>query len=155
MKKALWFLFSGLIIVLDQLSKYAAGLLLIPYHPVPVVPFFNLMLAYNTGAAFGFLSSMGGDWHRYFFSGFSFLISLWLIAWLIKTKSSDILQSFSLSLILGGALGNLVDRVWYGYVVDFIDLYYKHYHFATFNIADSAICIGAAGLILHLLLHRK
>jgi len=153
MNKFLWFLLSALVLVLDQLSKYAVVATLIPYHPVSVMPFCNLMLAYN-GAAFGLLSSLG-SWYRYFFAAFSLVVSIWLITWLLKTKPSEKLQSLGLALILGGAIGNLVDRALYGHVIDFIDLYYKHYHFATFNVADSAICVGAGCLILHLLLHRK
>ena len=114
----------------------------------------NITLAYNTGAAFSFLSGTG-DWHRWFFAGFSFLVSFILVVWLWRTPKKDKLQSTGVSLILGGAVGNLLDRGLHGHVIDFIDVYYGHHHFATFNIADSVICIGAGLLILDLLIHRE
>ncbi len=154
MKKWNWYVLSIIVVLIDQATKYWVGVSLIPYKPVPIFPMFNITLAYNTGAAFSFLSGTG-DWHRWFFAGFSLFISIILVVWLWRTPNSDRLQSAGISLILGGAIGNLLDRGIYGYVVDFIDLYYEHHHFATFNIADSAICIGAALLILDLLVHRK
>ena len=154
MKKWHWFLVTIAVIICDQISKYWVGIALIPYKPIPVVPMLNLTLAYNTGAAFSFLSG-AGDWHRWFFAGFSTLVSVILIIWLLRTSNQDRLQSLGVSLILGGALGNLIDRGIQGYVIDFIDVYYKNHHFATFNLADSAISIGAALLILDLLLHRQ
>ena len=99
--------------------------------------------------------SGAGNWHRWFFSGFSLVVSILLVIWLWRTSSQDGLQSAGLSLILGGAVGNLLDRGLDGYVIDFIDVYYKYHHFATFNLADSAICIGAAFMALDLLIHRK
>jgi len=130
------------VIVCDQASKYLVSVLLIPYKPLPVFPMFNLTLAYNSGAAFSFLSG-AGDWHRWFFSGFSLIVSIILAIWLYRTASQAKLLLAGISLILGGAIGNLFDRAFHGYVIDFIDVYYKHHHFATFNVADSAICIGA------------
>jgi signal peptidase II len=121
---------------------------------MPIIPFLNFTLAYNTGAAFSFLS-WAGAWHRWFFAGFSLFVSIILIFWLYKYSAKARLQAVGISLILGGALGNLIDRGIQGYVIDFIDVYYKHYHFATFNVADSAICIGAALLVLELLIHRE
>ncbi|WP_298625831.1 signal peptidase II [uncultured Legionella sp.] len=154
MKKWHWFILSILIIIADQTSKYWVGLLLTPYKPMPVMPMLNITLAYNTGAAFSFLSG-AGDWHRWFFAGFSLLVSIILVIWLWRTPAQARMQSAGISLILGGALGNLIDRGLHGYVIDFIDVYYKYHHFATFNIADSAICIGAGILILDLLIHRE
>jgi signal peptidase II len=154
MKKWHWFVLSIIVIICDQASKYRVGASLIPYKPVPIFPMLNFTLAYNTGAAFSFLSG-AGDWHRWFFAGFSLLVSIILIIWLWRTPSQARLQSAGVSLILGGALGNLIDRGLHGYVVDFIDVYYKHYHFATFNVVDSAICVGAALLVLDLLIHRE
>ena len=154
MKKWYWFVLSILIVVLDQASKYWAGASLSPYRPLAIFPMLNFTLAYNTGAAFSFLNG-AGDWHRWFFAGFSLLMSTVLIVWLYRTPSQDRLVSAGISLILGGAVGNLIDRAFYGYVVDFIDVYYQHHHFATFNIADSAICVGAAFFILDVLLNRK
>ena len=154
MKKWHWFLLSFVVVIVDQVSKYLVSLFLTPYKPLPVFPMFNLILAYNSGAAFSFLSG-AGDWHRWFFAGFSFVVSIMLALWLYRTPSHARLLLIGISLILGGAVGNLIDRVYYGYVVDFIDLYYKHHHFATFNVADSAICIGAGFFLLDLLVSRE
>lgn len=154
MKKGYWFLLSIMVIIVDQLSKYWVAIALTPYKPMPVIPMLNLTLAYNTGAAFSFLSG-AGDWHRWFFAGFSLLVSAILVVWLWRTSPQDKLQAAGISLILGGAVGNLIDRGLQGYVIDFIDIYYKNHHFATFNIADSAICIGAAFLVLDLLINRE
>lgn len=115
---------------------------------------FNLTLAYNSGAAFSFLSG-AGDWHRWFFAGFSFIVSVILAVWLYRTESQSRFLLVGISLILGGAIGNLIDRALDGYVIDFIDVYYKHHHFATFNLADSAICIGAGFFLLDLLVNRE
>lgn len=145
---------SILVIALDQASKYWIVATLIPYNPIPVIPMLNLTLAYNSGAAFSFLSG-AGDWHRWFFAGFSLTVSTILIIWLWRIPKEARLQSAGISLILGGALGNLIDRGLHGYVIDFIDVYYQHHHFATFNLADSAICIGAAALVLDVLLFRE
>ncbi len=154
MKKWHWFILSILIIIADQTSKYWVGALFTPYKPMPVMPMLNITLAFNTGAAFSFLSG-AGDWHRWFFAGFSLLVSVILMIWLWRTPTQARMQSAGISLILGGALGNLIDRGLHGYVIDFIDVYYKYHHFATFNIADSAICIGAGILVLDLLIHRE
>jgi signal peptidase II len=154
MKKWHWFILSIAIIIADQLSKYCIALSFIPYTPMPVIPMLNITLAYNTGAAFSFLSGAGG-WHRWFFAGFSLTVSTILVFWLWKTHTQDTLQSAGISLILGGAVGNLIDRALQGYVIDFIDVYYKHHHFATFNLADSAISIGTALLVLDLLVNRN
>lgn len=152
--KGYYLLLSLLVVLADQLSKYWVSIALIPYQPLPIVPMLNITLAYNTGAAFSFLST-SGDWHRWFFAGFSLAASLILVVWLWRIPSQNKLQSLGISLILGGALGNLIDRGFYGYVIDFIDFYYKEHHFATFNLADSAISLGAAFLVLDLLVNRK
>jgi signal peptidase II len=149
MKKWHWLLLVFMLVVIDQASKYWIEAVLIPYKPVVLMPMLNITLAYNTGAAFSFLSGVGG-WHRWFFAGFSLLMSLFLAIWLWRTPANKTLQNIGISFILGGALGNLIDRAFQGYVVDFIDVYYKQYHFATFNVADSVICIGAGLLILDL-----
>jgi len=154
MKKWHWFLLSIAVIVCDQLSKYWVEISLTPYKPMPVFSMLNITLAYNTGAAFSFLSG-AGDWHRWFFAGFSLLVSTILVIWLSRTSSRARLQCAGISLILGGAIGNLIDRGLHGYVIDFIDVYYESHHFATFNLADSAICIGAGLLILDLIVNRE
>ena len=149
MKKWPWFILSVLIVLLDQGSKYWASVDLLPYHPVAVMPMFNLTLAYNTGAAFSFLSE-AGDWHRWFFAGFSLIMSIVLVIWIKKTPSGQRLQLLALGLVLGGAVGNLIDRAFLGYVTDFIEVYYKSYHWPVFNLADSAICVGAFLLFIDL-----
>ncbi|KTD40718.1 signal peptidase II [Legionella parisiensis] len=154
MKKWPWFMLSLIVIIFDQASKYLVSVFLTPYKPLPVFPMFNLTLAYNSGAAFSFLSG-AGDWHRWFFAGFSLIVSIMLAVWLYRTEGHARLLSAGISLILGGAVGNLIDRAFDGYVIDFIDVYYRHHHFATFNLADSAICIGAGFFLLDLLLNRQ
>lgn len=154
MKKWVWFGLSVLIIVLDQASKHWAVATLQPYQPNPVMPLLNLTLAYNTGAAFSFLSS-AGDWHRWFFTAFSGMMSVFLVVWMVRTPKRDYVQLGGISLILGGALGNVIDRILLGHVIDFIDLYYAHYHWPVFNVADSAICIGAVLLGIDVFFHKK
>ncbi len=154
MKKWYWLVLSVAVIALDQISKLWVESFLTPYNPMPVMPMLNMTLAYNTGAAFSFLSGTGG-WHRWFFAAFSLIISMLLLIWLWRLPKQDKLQSLGVSLILGGAIGNLIDRAFNGYVVDFIDVYYEYHHFATFNLADSAICLGAAALIVDLFFSKE
>ena len=144
-----WLLLSVVVILIDQFSKWLAEASLVPYQPVPVIPMFNLTLAYNTGAAFSFLSDAGG-WQRWFFIGLTLVVIAVLFSWLWRMRAEERLHAFSISLILGGAAGNLVDRVWLGHVIDFIDVYYQQYHWPIFNIADSAITIGVILLIFDL-----
>lgn len=145
-----WTWLSVLVIFLDQLSKQIAERTLNLYAQVEVIPYFNLTLAYNEGAAFSFLSDAGG-WQRWFFSTLAIGVSAVILVWLHRMKSTERLQAIALALILGGAIGNVIDRLLYGHVIDFIDLYYQHYHWPAFNIADSAIVIGAALIIIHAL----
>ena len=134
------------VIVFDQASKWLMMSWLSLYETVVVMPYFNLTMAHNEGAAFSFLAQAGG-WQRWFFIGLALIISVVLFVWLAKLKPTEKLEAISLSLILGGAIGNVIDRISYGYVVDFIDLYIGQNHWPVFNIADSAICIGAILLI--------
>lgn len=154
MKKWGWFVVVLIVIGLDQASKYWASIELMPYLPRSVCPMFNFTLAYNTGAAFSFLHNAGA-WHRWFFAGFSFLMSVALVVWIIRLPFTARLQLAAFSLILGGAIGNLIDRAFLGFVIDFIDVYYKQYHWPVFNIADSAICVGAVLLLLDLCKNRR
>lgn len=142
-----WISVSALIIVLDQASKLIANTSLAPYTPVPVLPYFNLTLMFNTGAAFSFLAGAGG-WQRWFFVALAAVISVALCVWLYRLSPGQRRLGFGLSLVLGGAVGNLIDRVLYGHVIDFLDLYYETWHWPAFNIADSAISVGAALMIL-------
>lgn len=151
MKQWMFFLSSLLIITVDQISKHIASIRLELYQSDAVMPMLNLTLAHNTGAAFSFLNGAGA-WHHWFFMGFSFAVSVALIVWFIRIPRTERLQSMALSLLLGGALGNLIDRVRFGYVIDFIDVYYKNYHWPIFNIADTAITLGTALLMYALFL---
>jgi signal peptidase II len=146
-----WLWLSTLVIVLDQGTKYLAENQLQLYQPVPVLPFFNFTLAYNTGAAFSFLADAGG-WQRWFFLGLALAVSIGLIFWLRRLRAGALWEAIAVALILGGALGNVIDRLWHGHVIDFIDLYYQGWHWPAFNIADSAITVGAVLLILQSLL---
>lgn len=141
-----WLWISVLVIVLDQITKITASSMLNMHDPVPVVPMFNLTLMHNYGAAFSFLSSAGG-WQRWFFTIIAIGVSTFLTVWLKRLGPEKKIEAIALVLIIGGALGNLIDRLWYGYVVDFIQVYYDQYFWPAFNIADSAIFIGAALII--------
>ena len=134
-----------IVLLLDQLSKWSALSNLQMGVPKPVLPFLNWLLLFNPGAAFSFLAQ-GSGWQRWFFTILGLVASIYII-WLLYKSQSDKLLCLALSLILGGALGNVLDRVMYGAVVDFIDVYYSNWHWPAFNIADSAICIGAALII--------
>ena len=141
-----WLWLSVVLIILDQITKQLAENLLALYQTVPVIPFFNIVLVYNTGAAFSFLADESG-WQRWFFLGLSIVISIVLLIWLGRLKSDQRLQAIALALILSGAIGNLIDRAIYGHVIDFLDIYYDRWHWPAFNLADSAITIGAVLLI--------
>jgi signal peptidase II len=142
-----WFSLSFVIIVLDQITKYIASQELVLYQAVHVIPGFNLTLMHNTGAAFSFLSQAGG-WQRWFFIVLASLISIVIIVWMYGLPANKRWLLAALAFVLGGALGNVWDRVQLGYVVDFIEVYYKGMYWPAFNIADSAICIGAIMLII-------
>ncbi|MEW5755170.1 MAG: signal peptidase II [Pseudomonadota bacterium] len=149
-----WLWVSAVVIVLDQLTKLWASSSLELYETIPVMPLFNITLAHNTGAAFSFLAQAGG-WQRWFFTGIAVAVSIAIVIWLRRLPSSERLEAAALALILGGAIGNVVDRIAHGYVVDFIDVYYGNYHWPAFNIADSAITIGAVLLIWHSLFGHR
>jgi signal peptidase II len=140
-------LLSGLIVVFDQLSKLLVVSQLDYGVASPVFTGFDLLLVHNTGAAFSFLSSAGG-WQRWILTGISALVSLGILAWLWRLPRQNLLLGLALASILGGALGNLYDRWVFGYVIDFISIYVGDWRFATFNIADAAISIGAALMAL-------
>jgi signal peptidase II len=148
-----WFGLSLLIILLDHYTKGLASGSLEYGQPVRVFSWFNLTLQHNTGAAFSFLSDAGG-WQRYFFSAAAIGISVALAIWLWMMPRGQWLLALGLGLILGGALGNLWDRVALGYVVDFISVHYRGSYFPAFNIADSAISVGAACMLLDSFLLR-
>lgn len=153
-KKLIWVIIALTATCIDQLTKFWATVALIPYEPWSVCPGFNFTLAFNSGAAFSFLSQTGA-WHRWFFVAFSSFMSIGLLVWIFRLKNDEKLKSVGLSLILGGAIGNLIDRALYGYVVDFIDVYYKNNHWPIFNMADTFISLGAFFLIIDILKEQK
>ena len=137
-----WLGLSLLTVIMDQASKLAIDHSMQLYQSILLVPFFNLTYVHNTGAAFSFLSNAGG-WQRWFFAALAVIMSAILVRWITKLEQHETLLAVALSLILGGAVGNLIDRVIYGYVIDFLDVYYGNAHFPAFNVADSAISVGA------------
>ncbi len=152
----LWLWLSALVIVLDLSTKWLADSTLQMYQQVPVIPgLFSFTLAYNPGAAFSFLADSGG-WQRWFFIAVAVGVSVLLVIWLARLAREKWLEAMALALILGGALGNLYDRVVHGHVVDFILVHWQQsWFFPAFNIADSAITVGAVLLIADMFWPRK
>jgi len=146
-----WLLLAVLVVVLDLWTKHLAVANLELYRPIPITGWLNLTLAHNTGAAFSLLADSGG-WQRWFFIVFAVGISIFLLIWLWRLPLAARALPVSLTLLLGGAIGNLVDRIRLGYVVDFIDVHYNSWHWPAFNIADSAIVIGVTLMLIESLL---
>lgn len=144
--KTLWL--SILLIIIDQYTKDLANVHLVFAEPLAIIPNLNFTLVYNMGAAFGFLADMGG-WQKWFFAFIAVSVSGGLIYWLKTLPAKMTSEVIAINLILSGALGNLIDRVIYGKVTDFVDFYVGTWHYATFNVADIAISIGAVLLIYH------
>lgn len=142
-----WLWLSLVTLLLDQASKLAVDNAMQLFESIPLMPYFNLTYVHNTGAAFSLLSEAGG-WQRWFFAGLALVMSAIIGVWLARLKKHETLMAVALSLVLGGAIGNLIDRVAYGYVIDFLDVYYQTWHWPAFNIADSAICIGVGLMLL-------
>ncbi|MCU0937357.1 MAG: signal peptidase II [Gammaproteobacteria bacterium] len=142
-----WLWLSAFVVALDQLTKWLASALLTLHDPLPVAPFFNLTLTHNPGAAFSFLSQAGG-WQRWFFAAVALGVSVAVVLWMRRVPRGEWWVSAGLALVLGGAVGNLLDRLVLGYVVDFVDLYYGTWHWPAFNVADSAITAGVAVLLI-------
>jgi len=149
-----WSWISGLVVVLDQITKYIADSKLDLRVPGEVFPGLNMTLYYNKGAAFSFLSNAGG-WQRWFFMAISIAVSLALVYWLRDVDKNRKALTWGLALILGGAVGNLIDRSLFGHVIDFIDVYYENWHWPAFNIADSAISVGASLLIIDMFTYKE
>lgn len=142
-----WLWLSLFVIIIDQYTKGLVTQNLILHQPFPVLPVLNFTLFHNTGAAFSFLGKASG-WQQWVFAGIAIVISGAILKWLYKLPREQNWNACAFALILGGALGNLYDRISYGYVIDFFDFYIKSWHFAVFNVADSAICLGVAMWIL-------
>lgn len=137
-----WLWLSGWVIALDQLSKLWISHHFVYGEQLPVINgWFSLVLAHNTGAAFSFLSDAGGL-QRWLFTAIALAASVWMFS-MLRKNPSKVLFSLAISLILGGALGNLIDRIVYGYVIDFLLFYWQSHYFPAFNLADSAITLGA------------
>lgn len=149
--KKIYFSIAIIAIVLDQITKYIASSQLGIHEQNPVMPFFNFTLMHNYGAAFSFLANAGG-WQRWFFTIVAVVISIVLTIWLFRLKNHEKWLGFGLALVLGGAVGNVIDRIRFGYVVDFIQWFANWkgntYYWPSFNIADSAILVGTALIII-------
>lgn len=148
-----WFWLTALVVALDQLSKFAAIRWLILNQEWPVLPGFSLTLVYNTGAAFSFLRDAGG-WQRYLLSALAVVISTVLVCWLARLPAGRRRLAAALALVIGGAVGNLWDRLHYGYVIDFLHVYYDKWSWPVFNLADSAITLGACLLLIDAAVRR-
>ena len=140
-----WLLFALILVLLDQYAKYLAVEHIKPGSSIPVLPFFSLVLTYNTGAAFSFLAGAAG-WQRWFFVFIALVASI-RIVWMLHKHRRNAFLCFGLALILGGAIGNVIDRLTVGAVVDFILVYWREYHWPAFNVADSCISVGAGVVI--------
>ena len=149
-----WLWVSAVVIALDQVTKALAAAKLVYGEPVHLLPGLNLTLAFNTGAAFSFLSSADG-WQRWLFVGIALVVSAAIVGWLWRVPKGAVWMPLALTLILGGALGNVWDRLQHGYVIDFIDVYFRAYHWPAFNVADSAITVGAVMLLIEAFLSRS
>lgn len=142
-----WLWLSAGLIGLDQLSKWLVLTHLVYLQPVVVIDgFWNWTLVHNTGAAFSFLAQAGG-WQRWLFAGLAGLVSGVLSVWLARTPRRDWRTALPFALVIAGGLGNLIDRLRFGYVIDFIDWYWRNWHWPAFNIADSCIVLGALSLV--------
>ncbi len=143
-----WLWLSAALLVIDQATKWVALAELALHERNPVIPgFFNLTLVYNYGAAFSFLADHGG-WQRWFFTALAVVASIALTVWLSRMKPYERWSAIGVAMIIGGAVGNLIDRVRFGYVVDFLDFFIGTYHWPAFNVADSVIVVGAAVLLI-------
>jgi signal peptidase II len=149
----LWLAWALVVLIVDQFTK----VLILGYYQLgdstPVTSFFNVVRVHNTGAAFSFLANAGG-WQRWLFTGIGVVAAV-LILWMLKSHPGQKMFAFAMASILGGAIGNVLDRIFYGYVVDFLDFHWKGWHFPAFNVADSAITLGAVCLILDELLRVR
>ncbi|MCU7843820.1 MAG: signal peptidase II [Candidatus Thiodiazotropha sp. (ex Monitilora ramsayi)] len=150
-----WLWLSLIVILLDQATKQIAESLLTFRESVYVLPFFDFTLLYNKGAAFSFLSDQGG-WQRWFFIVLALIVTGVMLAWMFRLKREEKWTAVALALIIGGAVGNVIDRILLGQVIDFIHLHYQNYYWPAFNIADSAIFVGVVIMLYDaLVLSRK
>lgn len=142
-----WLWLTAIFLIIDQITKqWVAGSMEL-YQSINILPFFNITYAQNHGAAFSFLADQSG-WQRWFFTSIAAIASVVFLVWLKRTPKEQPLLAAALACMLSGALGNLIDRSMFGYVIDFLDFYVKGYHWPTFNVADSIIFVGAALMII-------
>lgn len=153
MLKKYWWI-SAAVLVLDQASKWWAVSYLSAHPKIELLPVLNISLAYNRGVAFGLFND-GGDWQRVFFSVLAVVVGIFIFNMVRRLQQQEKIMAMALVLVLGGAIGNLIDRVFLGYVIDFIDVYYQAWHWPTFNVADSAISVGAVLLVWDTLFGQK
>lgn len=149
-----WLWLSVVWLVIDQITKHLAAGNMDLYQSIEVLPFFNITYVHNPGAAFSFLADQPG-WQRWFFSGIAFAASILFVVWMAKTPKENKVLSIAFALILSGAVGNLIDRLLFGYVIDFLDFYIGTSHWPAFNIADSVIFVGAMLMLLDSYLTSK
>lgn len=149
-----WMWLSWFIFIIDQSAKWIAIRYLYFGEPVKVTPFLNWVLDYNYGAAFGFLNQAGG-WQRWFFIAIALIVCTLIVKWLAKLPRNQNFQAIALAFILGGALGNLWDRIFHSYVIDFIYFHVNAWHFAIFNLADTAVTIGTVMLAISFLMQKN
>ena len=142
-----WLLLAAVVVALDAWTKHLASTQLTLYQPVEVFSWLNMMLAHNPGAAFSLLADAGG-WQRWFFTVLAIGVTVMLLFWLFGLQKGQWLVGLALGLVMGGAVGNVIDRIRHGYVVDFIDVHYAGWHWPAFNVADSAITCGIILLLL-------
>jgi len=154
-KNIFWLWVSFFVIVVDQWTKFLAVTHLVYATPFVVIPhFFNLTLLHNTGAAFSLLAESGG-WQRWFFTGIALVMVLLLLRWLFSLPEKNAWIACALSLVIGGAIGNVMDRFRLSYVIDFIQVYYNDYYWPAFNVADSAVVVGVFMLAWHYFFWEK
>ena len=154
-RAASWLLLSALVIVADQISKVYISRHFLEFEFIRILPVLDITCMHNVGAAFSFLASASG-WQRWVFIGLALMVSVGIIIWLLKLpRGSHALLTAGLALVLGGALGNVIDRIRLGYVIDFIHFHWDRAYFPAFNVADSAITVGAACLLLDALFEAK
>jgi signal peptidase II len=149
-----WLWLSLAVLVMDQASKQLIVASFMLYENLEILPVFNLTLTYNRGAAFSFLSDQPG-WQRWFLTVVAAVVTLVMVLWLRGLKQHERLTAMALSLVIGGAVGNLVDRVLFGHVIDFLDFHYGQHHWPAFNVADSAISTGVAVMLYEILFGPK
>ena len=141
-----WWWLTLAFLVIDQVTKHLVAGQMDLYQSIEVLPFFNITYVHNLGAAFSFLADQGG-WQRWFFTAIALIASVIFVVWLAKTPKENRILGIAFALLLSGAVGNLIDRVLFGYVIDFLDFYIGTYRWPAFNVADSVIFIGAALMI--------